>query len=89
MLGELVLCHPLYAPIFMLITGLILAFHGRKTIPLAIGLCAMALGYLYGGLFLASVSSDPVLLRWAPCHSRALHGAGAVLYRLAFFFAGS
>ncbi len=89
MLGELVLCHPLYAPIFMLITGLILAFHGRKTIPLAIGLCAMALGYLYGGLFLASVSSDPVLLRWAPFAIAVLFTVLVLfLYRLAFFFAG-
>lgn len=89
MLGELVLCHPFYAPLFMLAAGLVLAFHGRKTVPLALGLCALALGYLYGGLFLASVSSDPAVLRWAPVIIALLFTVLVLfLYRIAFFFAG-
>ncbi len=89
MLGELVLCHPLYAPLAMLPAGLVLAFHGRKIVPFALGLCALVLGFLYGGLLLSAISSDPVVIRWAPLLTAVLFTLLVLfLYRVAFFFAG-
>lgn len=89
MLGEIVVYHPLAVPLIMLVCGLLLAFHGRKLIPLALVLAAMVLGFMHGGVVISRFTDDPQIIQWGPVAIGILLALLAVfLYRLAFFVAG-
>lgn len=89
MLGDLVTYHPLIAPSLMLVCGLLLAFAGRRLVPLALVVSALAAGFLYGGGIISRFTDDPELLRYGPWVLALVFSAAVlVLYRLAFFAAG-
>jgi len=90
MLGELVLFHPLLVPIFFTVAGFALAFRGRKLVPLALGLAALVIGYLYGSSALAALGVSPDVLKWGPPVIAVFFLVVAMfLYRVAFFLAGA
>jgi hypothetical protein len=89
MLGALVLFHPLAVPGFMLFSGLLLCFWGRRLIPFAVGMCAFAVGFIHGGALISAVTESPSLQRWGPFAIALLAVVLAqFLYRLAVFAAG-
>ena len=89
MLGQLVMFDLKVAPVLMVVCGLLLAFYGRKLVPLALALASIATGLLYGGSFIASFTDNPHAVQWGPFAVAVLLTVVVLIaYRLAFFAAG-
>lgn len=89
MLGQLVMYDPLWAPAFMFICGILLAFFGRKLVPLALVLASLSAGLLYGGGFIAQFTDSPLAVKWGPVVVAILLSVLVIIvYRFAFFVAG-
>jgi hypothetical protein len=89
MYGELVMYHILIVPACMLVIGVLLSFYGSRLVPLALVICALFLGFLYGGSLLASFSSNSLLLRVGPVALAILFSVLVLLLYKAAFFAGA
>jgi len=90
MYGELVMYNPLAVPAFMLVIGLLFAFYGSRLVPLALSVCALFIGFLYGGSLLSHISSNAVILRIGPVIFAILFAVLVYfLYRAVFFAAGA
>jgi hypothetical protein len=89
MYGELVMYHILIVPACMLVIGVLLSFYGSRLVPLALVICALFLGFLYGGSLLASFSSNSLLLRVGPVALAILFSVLVLLLYKASFFAGA
>lgn len=89
MLGGIVMYHTLFAPAVMLLCGLLLAFRGRWLVPFALVVVSLIMGFVYGGAAAASLTENPILIRWAPLLIAVLFSVLAVvLFRTAFFVSG-
>ncbi len=90
MLGELVMYDPLFAPVILFIAGIFLAFRGRRLIPLALVMCSLATGFLYGGGIISSFTDNPDIIRWGPVLAGVILAVLVnLLYKIAFFAAGA
>jgi len=81
---------PLFAPVILFIAGIFLAFRGRRLIPLALVMCSLATGFLYGGGIISSFTDNPDIIRWGPVLAGVILAVLVnLLYKIAFFAAGA
>ncbi|MEA3266452.1 MAG: hypothetical protein U9P42_05845, partial [Candidatus Fermentibacteria bacterium] len=66
MIGQLVMYHPFVVPVFLLVSGITLAFWGSRLVPFALVLFALIVGVIQGGSFLINFTSNPEVLRFGP-----------------------
>ena len=81
--------HTLMVPLFMVATGIALAFFGSRLVPFALVLSALVIGLLHGGSLLARFTDNPDVLRFGPVVlGIVLAVIVSFLYKTAFFVAG-